>query len=372
MFKKAMGSRKPFISKRATVSRGVMLFKFSRIVIFTALFLLSAMMVMKYWLYEYRFKKALPLLNEIYYEVNSGKNLSDVAKDLVQKEMMDYPSAVLWVAAARWDNKAHRIKAGEYAIPVGTTPEMFLNILIGGKTIEYSLTLVEGWTFKQIMTAVNNNIQLKHTLKSLDDKTIMKRLGFPDVHPEGRFYPDTYIFTRNISDVDFLRRAYNAMDKKLAEVWAQRQAKLPLKDKYEALILASIIEKETGAPGERPEIAGVFIRRLEKNMLLQTDPTVIYGLGEAYTGNITRQDLKIDSPYNTYRYKGLPPTPIASPGLAALKSAVNPKQGDSFYFVSTGNGNHHFSASLKEHGCAVIKYQIKKPLPEYCLKYPLR
>jgi UPF0755 protein len=144
-----------------------------------------------------------------------------------------------------------------------------------------------------------------------------------------------------------------------------------LKNVYEVLILASIIEKETGTPEERPEIAGVFVRRLKKGMLLQTDPTVIYGLGDAYTGNITKQDLKIDSPYNTYRYSGLPPTPIASPGLAALKSAVNPKQGDSLYFVSKGNGNHYFSASIREHGCAVIKYQIKKPLPDYCLKYSL-
>jgi len=329
------------------------------------------MMLLKYWIYEYRFKKPMPLLNEIYYKVPPGTNLSDIAQDLVNGEMMEYSTAVLWVAAARWDNKAHRIKAGEYAIPVGTTPEMFLNILISGKSINYHLTLVEGWSFKQIMEEINKNLQLKHTLKGLNAKAIMKRLGLEDIHHEGRFYPDTYLVTHDTTDVEVLRQAYDAMEEKLTQVWAQRQKGLPLKNAYEALILASIIEKETGTPEERPEIAGVFIRRLKKNMLLQTDPTVIYGLGDAYDGRIYKSDLRIKSPYNTYRYKGLPPTPIASPGLAALKAAVNPEKGDTLYFVSKGNGSHYFSASLKEHECAVVKYQRKRKLPSYCTQYPL-
>jgi UPF0755 protein len=226
--------------------------------------------------------------------------------------------------------------------------------------VRHALTLIEGWTFRQVMGALGQDDRLTRTLTGLSDEAVMERLGYPGLHPEGRFFPDTYYFVRGVSDISLLQRAYERMLQVLDGEWSARSSDVPLEQPYEALILASIIEKETAVAAERAKIAGVFIRRLEKGMLLQTDPTVIYGLGTAFDGNLRRRDLEQDSPYNTYMRPGLPPTPIAMPGRASIHAALHPESGTALYFVARGNGEHVFSASLPEHIDAVRRYQLKQ------------
>ncbi len=292
-------------------------------------------------------------------EVKPGMGISAIAREL-QRQPGLLRSASYLEAYARWHDLAPRLKAGEYAVIPGMTPRSLLDQLVAGRVIQYPLTVVEGWTFRQLRQALAEHPKLAHTLQDLDDATIMARLGRPGVSPEGRFFPDTYHFPAGTSDIAFLQRALTTMDQRLAAIWAQRSAGLPLRDPDQALILASIIEKETGLPTERAAIAGVFTRRLQKGMPLQTDPTVIYGLGAAFDGNLHRQDLLTDTPYNTYTRKGLPPTPIALPGAESLMAAVQPAPGDALYFVANGAGGHVFSATLNEHNQAVKRYQIKE------------
>jgi UPF0755 protein len=294
----------------------------------------------------------------ITYQLAPGTSVATLALDLQKRGILHNP--VFLRLLARWNQQAHLIKAGEYWIPTGTTPEGLLALLVSGKVTTHSLTLVEGWTFRQMMAAVNASDALTITLEGLTDAAIMERLGHAGEHPEGRFLSDTYHFPRGMTDLQFLQRAYNAMERKLAEKWEKREEGLPLMTPYEAQILASIVEKETGLASERPTIAGVFIRRLRLGMKLQTDPTIIYGLGDAYDGNIRRRDLKKDTPYNTYLHKGLTPTPICMPGEAALDAVLHPEKGKSLYFVAKGDGSHYFSKTLKEHNRAVRKYQLKK------------
>jgi UPF0755 protein len=314
------------------------------------------------WLwYDYQqFQEtALPLPPEgIVYELPLGGSAASLARDFVQMGILRRPLYLRLLA--RQQGMARQLKAGEYLIPAGTTPSGMLELLSSGAVIQYPLTLVEGWTFKQILDLIRSNDRIVHSLDGLEPAEIMTRLGRPDSHPEGRFFPDTYHFPRGSKDLDVLRRAMQAMDRVLAEEWARRNPELPLKDPYEALILASIVEKETGLGSERPQIAGVFVRRLRKGMLMQTDPTVIYGLGDVFDGNLQRSDLERDTPYNTYTRKGLPPTPIAMPGREAIHAALNPADDDSLYFVAKGDGSHKFSATLKEHNKAVRKYQLKR------------
>jgi UPF0755 protein len=260
---------------------------------------------------------------------------------------------------ARLNGLAGRIHTGDYALTSKLTLPDLLDNLVKGKVIQYSLTIVEGWTFRQMLTAVHQHEHLTATLTGLSDDEIMARLGAPDQHPEGWFFPDTYHFPRETTDLDFLKRAHNTMQERLAAAWSQRAADIPLQNPYQALILASIIEKETGKSTERSKIAGVFTRRLQKRMLLQTDPTVIYGLGDAYNGNLKRSDLKTDTPYNTYIREGLPPTPIALPGAQSLLAAVQPAAGRELYFVSRGDGSHEFSNTLQQHNVAIRKFQLK-------------
>jgi UPF0755 protein len=300
---------------------------------------------------------ALPA-DGIVYDLQPGGSVTSLAADLAARGIIERP--ILLRLLARLTHQADRLKAGEYRIPPGTTPEQLLQILESGKVIQYPLTLVEGWTFRQVMAAVEADEALQHTLTGLSDPQIMQRLGYPDQHPEGRFYPDTYHFPRGETDVAFLKRAYRRMQQVLAEEWMQRAKGLPLESPEEALILASIVERETGMPEERARIAGVFIRRLQKGMLLQTDPTVIYGMGERYDGNIRRRDLETDTPYNTYLHEGLTPTPIAMPSRAAIRAVLHPEDGKELYFVATGDGGHHFSNTLQEHNRAVRKYQLKQ------------
>jgi UPF0755 protein len=290
--------------------------------------------------------------------VEPGDNLKRVARRLEQRGLLDRP--LYLVALGQYLGLAAHIKAGEFLIPAGTNPEQLLKQLNQGQVVQHDLTLVEGETFRQMMRRVTSNKILKHTLAGEDDAGLMARLGCPGEHPEGRFLPETYHFPRGTTDVEFLRRACRDMETFLQQAWAQRSADLPLRSPYEALILASIVEKETGVAAERARIAGVFVRRLQKAMRLQTDPTVIYGMGDSYQGDIRFRDLRTDTPYNTYTRSGLPPTPIAMPGKDAILAVMHPADGDELYFVSRGDGSHYFSSTLAEHNRAVDKYQRKR------------
>jgi len=292
------------------------------------------------------------------YTIAPGTSFRSVIYDLAEQGVLMKPRYLVWTA--RWTGQAGRIQAGEYSIPSGTTAEGLLDLFVQGKVVQHSLTLVEGWTFRQFMGAINRHPELGHTLQGLSDQEIMAKLGHPSMHPEGQFLPETYHFPSGTPDVDILRRAYRDMQSLLIAEWARRDGKLPFETPYEALILAAIVEKETARGDERRRIAGVFVRRLKKNMRLQTDPTVIYGLGEAYDGNIRRRDLKRDTPYNTYVHKGLPPTPIAMPGAESIVAAMHPEDGDELFFVSRGDGSHYFSSTLKAHEQAVARYQLKR------------
>jgi len=257
----------------------------------------------------------------------------------------------------RVSGQDRRIKAGNYEIPVGTTPQGLLQKLARGEETLRALTLVEGWNFRQVRAALARDEGLRHDATVLDDAQLMDRLGRPGVAPEGRFFPDTYTYAKGSSELALLRRALHAMDRRLEAAWAQRASDTPLKSADEALILASIVEKETGLASDRAHIAGVFANRLRVGMLLQTDPTVIYGLGEKFDGNLRKRDLQTDHPWNTYTRPGLPPTPIAMPGKAALLAAVQPQETRALYFVAKGDGSSHFSATLDEHNRAVNRYQ---------------
>ena len=257
----------------------------------------------------------------------------------------------------RFSGQDRQMRAGSYELERGITPRLLLNMLVRGEEATRSIVLVEGWSFRQMRAALAKAEQLKPETLGQSDQELMARLGKPGLHPEGRFFPDTYTYSKGSTDLALLQRAMRAMDKKLEAAWAARAADLPLKTADEALILASIVEKETGVAKDRAEIAAVFVNRLRAGMPLQTDPTVIYGMGTRFDGNLRKKDLQADTPWNTYLRPGLPPTPIAMPGKAALLAAVQPAQSKSLYFVSRGDGSSQFSTSLDEHNRAVNRYQ---------------
>jgi UPF0755 protein len=257
----------------------------------------------------------------------------------------------------RFSGQDRLIKAGSYELEAGITPHRLLAKLARGEESLRAVTLVEGWNFRQVRSALANEDVLKPDTRGLTDDSLMNLLGRPGQHPEGRFFPDTYTYAKGSSDVAVLKRAMRAMDKRLAAAWAQRSPQAAVKTPDEALILASIVEKETGKAADRPLVAAVFSNRLRAGMPLQTDPTVIYGLGPSFNGNLRKKDLQTDTPWNTYTRPGLPPTPIAMPGKASLLAAVQPGPSDALYFVSRGDGSSHFSANLDEHNRAVNKYQ---------------
>ncbi len=263
-----------------------------------------------------------------------------------------------WQALARQLGAAGKIQVGEYALAPGSTPRALLVAMRDGKVISYRFTIVEGWNVRELRAALARSPTLLQEGQTLDDVALMAALGHAGQHPEGRFLPETYQYNRGDSDLDVLKRAYDSMVLAVDAAWEKRASDIPVKSKEEALILASIVEKETGIASERPQIAGVFSRRLKLGMLLQTDPTVIYGMGSAYAGNIRRQDLQTDTPYNTYTRAGLPPTPIAMPGADALKAATNPAAGDALYFVAVGDGSgrHLFANTLEQHNTNVRAY----------------
>jgi len=290
--------------------------------------------------------------------VAPGDNLKRIARQLQRQALLDKPTYL--VLLGRYLGLAAHIKAGEFQLQAGTTPEQLLMQLAQGQVVQHTLTLIEGETFKEMMQRIMLDSALHHTLGDASAATVMQALGQPGQNPEGRFLPETYHFPRDTSDVDFLTRAYLAMDGFLQPAWAQRDAGLPLRSPYEALILASIVEKETAVAAERPRIAGVFIRRLRLGMKLQTDPAVIYGMGDNYNGDIRFRDLRTDTAYNTYTRAGLTPTPIAMPGREAILAVLHPADGKALYFVARGDGSHHFSNTLREHNQAVDRYQRKR------------
>ena len=288
-------------------------------------------------------------------EIEPGTTPRGVARAVVAVGVRT--DAHLLYAWFRLSGQDRLIKAGNYEIPAGTSPHGLLQKLARGEETLRALTLVEGWNFRQVRTALAREESLRHDATVLDDAALMEKLGRPGVPPEGRFFPDTYTYAKGSGELALLRRALHAMDRRLEAAWAQRAPDTPLKSADEALVLASIVEKETGRTSDRALIAGVFSNRLRVGMLLQTDPTVIYGLGEKFDGNLRKRDLLADTPWNTYTRAGLPPTPIAMPGKAALMAAVQPEPTRALYFVAKGDGSSHFSATLDEHNRAVNRYQ---------------
>lgn len=295
--------------------------------------------------------------------VEPGATVRTVARQLHQQGDLVRPE--LMTIYARMHNLTN-IKSGEYALPEYLSPMRLLRLLIKGDVIVHQLTLVEGWTVRQALAELAANPKITPTLSDtavFDDW--VKSLELPGDSLEGWIYPDTYQFTRGMTDREILLRAYKRTREVLEEEWANRAQNLPYASPYEALIMASIVEKETGVKHERGQISGVFVRRLQQGMKLQTDPTVIYGLGSAYSGNIKREHLSQPTPYNTYVIKGLPPTPIAMAGREAIRAALHPEPGSSVYFVAKGDGSHHFSATLDEHNAAVRRYQIERREKNY-------
>jgi len=295
------------------------------------------------------------------FTVEPGRGTWDIARELTARGVIRDPYGfVVW---ARWKGYAHRIQAGEYRLRDGSRVEDLLEQMVRGDVVQYVVTLVEGWTFRQVREALRRAPNLRVVTEDTKDSEIMKLLGEPQLHPEGRFFPDTYVYTAASTDLDLLKAAFRSMRARLVEAWGRRAEGLPLSNPTEALTLASIIEKETAVAGERGLISGVFHNRLRRGMRLQTDPTVIYGLGARFSGNLTREHLRSDTPYNTYTRAGLPPTPIAMPGSKSIHAALHPAATAALYFVARGDGSHHFSESLGEHNQAVAKYQLQQPPP---------
>ncbi|MDP2678308.1 MAG: endolytic transglycosylase MltG [Rhodoferax sp.] len=287
--------------------------------------------------------------------VEPGTTPRGVAQAAVESGVQTSPEMLYWWF--RLSGQARQIKAGSYELETGLTPYRLLSKLTRGEEALRSVTLVEGWTFKQLRATLLKEEHLKPDSKGLDNAVIMEKLGQSGRHPEGRFYPDTYTYAKGSSDLKLLLRAMHAMDKHVAQAWQLRAADTPLKTPEDLLILASIVEKETGQVSDRAMVASVFNNRLRLGMMLQTDPTVIYGLGERFDGNLRRRDLLADTPWNTYTRTGLPPTPIAMPGKASLMAAAQPASSQALYFVARGDGSSQFSDSLDAHNRAVNKYQ---------------
>ena len=293
-------------------------------------------------------------------EFKPGSTIRSLSMQLAQHDLVKYPRLlILWT---RLTGDARRLQAGEYVIQPAATLADLINDMTSGRVRQYSLRLVEGWTFKQFMQTINAHEAINHRLTDLSQQEILALLEIDHDHPEGLFFPETYNIHKNTSDLEVLRRAHLLMKNNLHALWQERDDNLPFASPYEALILASIVEKESAVKEERKLIAGVFINRLRRNMRLQTDPTVIYGMGENYDGDIRFRDLRQDTPYNTYTRKGLPPTPIAMPGLGSIEAVMHPADTDYLYFVALGDnsGRHKFSSTLEEHNQAVDQYQRKR------------
>jgi len=310
------------------------------------------------WMVQFADRPLAVKGDQIEVTVPRGASMRDVARLVADSGVDIDATAFYWMG--RIGGHAGRIKAGSYAIQAGITPRQLIDKFVRGDVVVRTVALIEGWTFRQIRAALDANPDLEHTSRGMSEAEILQRIGATESHPEGLFFPDTYGFHRGDADLEVLQRAYAQMHKLLDREWEARQPDLPFKTPYEALILASIVEKETGKADDRPMIASVFVNRLRTGMLLQTDPTVIYGLGERFDGNLRRRDLGNDTPYNTYTRAGLPPTPISMPGLAAVQAVLNPPASKFYYFVARGDGTSHFSSSLAEHNRAVRRFQLNQ------------
>jgi UPF0755 protein len=301
-------------------------------------------------------KQALPVPGApIEFSINPGSGVAASAQQMAAAGVPVNPT--LFVLLARLTGDAGRIKAGSYELKPNTSPRRLLTQLVRGEFAQEAVTIIEGWSFKQMRQAISSHTRLKHDTVKLTDAELMAKISTEYKDPEGLFFPDTYLFAKGSSEIEIYRRAHQAMLAHLNEAWDKRNKELPYKTPYEALIMASIVEKETGQKSERTMIAGVFVNRLRTGMLLQTDPTVIYGMGDAFVGKIAKKDLLTDTPYNTYTRGGLPPTPISLPGLQSLQAALAPADTPALYFVSRGDGTSQFSSNLPDHNRAVNRYQ---------------
>ena len=289
------------------------------------------------------------------FEIKKGSNITQISKNLEQKRIIS--NGIYFKILARIEEKSSKIKAGEYQILPDMKTTDLLDLFVSGKTLQHQLSIIEGRTYKNLVKTIRNHPTLVQTLTDDDYQHIMQKIGSDESNPEGWFYPDTYNFPSKTTDLDFLKRAHKKMQEYLAKAWQEREPNPYIKTPYEALILASIVEKETGIPEERPLIAGVFLNRLKIDMMLQTDPTVIYGMGDSYKGVIYKSSLKRDTPYNTYTRKGLTPTPIATPSLQAIDAVMHPEKTDKLFFVADGTGGHYFSKTNAEHDRAVARYR---------------
>ncbi len=322
-----------------------------RLLIMAILLMLLVLSAAGYYAY-----RPLPLpVTPFEFDLKQGGNLKSVARDMQQAGLLAQDWPFVWLV--RLLGKSAQLKAGSYALTHPVSPMELAGIITRGEINLSRISIIEGWTFRQMRAALDASPDITHTTIGLSDTEILQRIGAAETHPEGLFFPDTYTFAAGSSDLTVLKHAYLAMQQRLQEAWSTREAGLPLQTPYQALILASIVEKETGIASDRTMIAGVFVNRLHMGMLLQTDPTVIYGMGEKFDGNLRKRDLLTDTVYNTYTRSGLPPTPIALPGMAALQAALHPAKTDALYFVARGDGSSHFSSNLATHNQAVNQYQ---------------
>jgi UPF0755 protein len=307
------------------------------------------------WLYQFAHAPLRLNADPVEFTVAPGSSLRAATRQIVRAgvDMPDWAFEALTRVVA----KPTDIKAGTYELRAGATPLDLLGKLVRGEFALAEVKLIEGWTFRQVRGALDAHPRIRHDTAGLSDAEVLRRLDLSIAHPEGWFFPDTYVFPRGASDIEILKQAYRAMEKRLSAAWAQRQQQIPLGSPYDALILASIVEKETGRGDDRAMVAAVLTNRLRVGMKLQADPTVIYGLGASFDGNLRKRDLLADTPYNTYTREGLPPTPIAMPGLASIEATLRPAASDALYFVARGDGSSEFSRTLEEHNRAVTKYQ---------------
>ncbi len=322
-----------------------------KIVVTFALLAAAISAAMSYYAFQ---PLALPTV-PLEFDLKPGGSLKSAALELQQAQVLD--DQWTFVFLARVLGKSLQIKAGNYELRQAVTPMQLLQIITKGEFSRRKISIIEGWTFRQFRHALDANKYLSHDSSALSDREILQRIGASELQAEGLFFPDTYHFVAGSSDLSILKIAYSTMQRRLHEAWASRDEGLPLQTPYQALILASIVEKETGTAEDRSMIAGVFINRLRKNMLLQTDPTVIYGKGDSFDGNLRKRDLLEDTPYNTYTRRGLTPTPIALPGMAVLRATLQPAKTDALYFVGRGDGSSQFSSNLSAHNRAVRRYQ---------------
>ena len=327
----------------------------ARLVAWAALVIILLAATLAWWLHR-PLDLAAP---EVELSIERGTPAAAVAQAWVDAGVQT--SAPLLAQWFRWSGQARQIRAGSYEVEPGVTPRRLLEMMVQGEQTLESVRFIEGWNFRQVRQALARAPHLRQLTADLDDAEVMAALGRPGLAAEGRFFPDTYLYSRGVSDLTVLKRSMQTMDRHLARIWAERAPGLPLSSADEALILASIIEKETGLDEDRERISAVFVNRLRIGMPLQTDPTVIYGLGEAFDGNLRKRDLRGDTPWNTYVRRGLPPTPIAMPGLASMRAAVRPQATRELYFVARGDGSSAFSESLADHNRAVNRYQRGGP-----------